>query len=158
MKIERAQENDHIRLTEITFAGKSFWGYDNVQLEKWRSDLTISADYITDNETYKLVLNEETIGYFSIIKVDNDTIILDNIFLLPDYIGKGYGRFLMLDCIERAKIQQAKRIILDAEPNAENFYRNFGFETIGQFESSIKNRFLPQMQLILSEFGLLKSG
>ncbi len=39
------------------------------------------------------------------------------------------------------------KITLDAEPNAENFYRIFGFETIGQLESSIKDRYLPIMEL-----------
>jgi len=149
MKIKRARKDDHSILTEITFSGKSFWGYDTDQLEKWRVDLTISENYISENETYKLILDEKTVGYYSILKAYNDIIILDNIFLLPEYIGKGFGRFLMLDCINRAKTLNAKKIVLDAEPSAEKFYRNFGFEIYNHLESSIKGRFLPQMELIL---------
>jgi len=43
-------------------------------------------------------------------------------------------------------------IELDSEPKAEKFYAKFGFKFIGQLESSIKNRFLPVMELrILSK-------
>ncbi|AYN02731.1 GNAT family N-acetyltransferase [Chryseobacterium sp. 3008163] len=40
-----------------------------------------------------------------------------------------------------------KKITLDAEPNAKNFYKTFGFQTVGQLESSIKDRYLPIMEL-----------
>ncbi|MFT6245465.1 MAG: hypothetical protein ACJA0U_003078 [Salibacteraceae bacterium] len=36
---------------------------------------------------------------------------------------------------------------LDSDPSAEIFYRSFGFKVIGQLETSIKNRFLPVMEL-----------
>lgn len=29
----------------------------------------------------------------------------------------------------------------------ENFYKSFGFETVGQLQSSIKDRYLPVMEL-----------
>ena len=38
---------------------------------------------------------------------------------------------------------------LDADPNAESFYARFGFTQVGQLQSSIKDRFLPIMELIL---------
>lgn len=149
MRIETAQKEDSVTLTDITYKGKAFWGYSAEQLERWKNELTISPEYIEKHETYKLLIEHETIGYYSFLKIDDDTIKLDNIFLLPEYIGKGYGRILMLDCIHKSKILQAKRIILDAEPNAEGFYKRLGFETYNRMESSIKRRLLPQMELYL---------
>lgn len=147
MKIESAQKDDHIILSDITYKAKAFWGYEKAQLEKWQEDLTISPEYITANDTYKLRLQEKIIGYYSVIKVEKETLKLDNIFVLPEYIGKGYGKILMRDCISKAKSEGFKKIILDAEPKAEGFYKKIGFETINQLQSSIAERFLPQMKL-----------
>lgn len=38
-----------------------------------------------------------------------------------------------------------KRVILDADPNALNFYKRHGLSEVGKLKSSIKNRFLPKM-------------
>jgi GNAT superfamily N-acetyltransferase len=147
MKIEKAQTTDSAILTDITYKGKAFWGYSVEQMEHWKNELTISPEYIEKHETYKLLIGEEIIGYYSFWKMDDNTLKLDDIFLLPEYIGKGYGTILMLDCIDKSKLLQAKRIILDAEPNAEGFYKRLGFETYNRLESSIKGRLLPQMEL-----------
>lgn len=40
-------------------------------------------------------------------------------------------------------------MILNSEPNATGFYENFGFEVYNLLESSIEDRFLPQMELDL---------
>jgi N-acetylglutamate synthase-like GNAT family acetyltransferase len=147
MKIEKSKKNDHLNMSEITFAGKAFWGYEKEQLEKWRNDLTITQDYIENNETFKLIVDDEIIGYYSILKLENKTIKLDNLFLLPKFIGKGYGKLLMNHCIKKAKEANMKKIILDSEPNAELFYKSFGFKIYNKLKTSIENRFLPQMEL-----------
>lgn len=147
MKIEKSEKNDNLILTKITFEGKAFWGYEKEQLEKWRNDLTITQDYIENNETFKLIVDDEIIGYYSILKLENKTIKLDNLFLLPKYIGKGYGKFLMNHCIKKAKETNMEKIILDSEPNAELFYKSLGFKIYNTLKTSIENRFLPQMEL-----------
>ena len=149
MKIEKSKKDDNKILSEITYRGKAFWGYEKEQLEKWKNDLTITEEYIENNETFKLIVNDKTIGYYSILKLENEVIKLDNLFLLPEFIGKGYGKTLMNDCIEKAKEKNIKKIILDSDPNAELFYKSFGFKVYDKLESSIKNRFLLQMELSL---------
>jgi len=46
-------------------------------------------------------------------------------------------------------------IYLDSDPNAEKFYQNLGFKVVGQLESSIKNRFLPIMELEIEQISTL---
>ncbi len=150
MKIEKAKTDDHLILSEIAYQGKAFWGYEAEQLEKWKEDLTISKQYIENNETYKLVVNGTIIGFFSLLNIENDILKLDHLFMYPKYIGQGYGQILLKQCIETAKDMKAKKIILDADPNAEKFYGRFGFKMYNQLESSIKNRFLPQMELTIA--------
>ncbi|SKC12216.1 Acetyltransferase (GNAT) domain-containing protein [Soonwooa buanensis] len=149
MKIEKAHIDDHEILSEIAFKGKSYWNYGEEQLEAWRDNLTISKDYIKENKVYKLVELDKTIGFYSLILIDKSTIKIDFLFMFPEFIGKGIGKFLLESSIETAKKMKIKRIVLDADPNAEAFYKHFGFVTYEKMESSIKNRFLPKMELII---------
>ena len=79
--IKRALPSDHSVLTEITMEGKAFWGYSKQQLSNWENDLTITEKYLLENETYKLILNDEIIGYYSFLKLNENHLKLDYLFL-----------------------------------------------------------------------------
>ena len=81
--------------------------------------------------------------------MSDDQIILDNLFLFQKYIGQGFGTLLMNDFLESVKKLGFCTIILEAEPNAEQFYKKFGFSTYDHRESNIEGRFLPKMKLNL---------
>lgn len=147
IEIRKANIDDHIILTEITKKSKAYWGYSDEQMNDWSDVLTIKEEYIQNNEVYKLLNNNSTVAYYSYLIINENTVKLDNLFVLPDEMGKGYGKLLMNDFILKIKKGQAKRIILDADPNAQQFYESFGFTKIGKIETSIKNRFLPVMEL-----------
>ena len=147
VNIRRALPSDHSILTEITRNSKAFWVYSKQQLEIWQPELTITAKYISENETYQLVLDDEIIGDYAFIKLGAGHLKLDHLFLFQQFIGKGFGQLLLTDFLKRAKESNEIDIILEADPNAENFYKKFGFVTYDQRESSIKGRFLPLMKL-----------
>jgi N-acetylglutamate synthase-like GNAT family acetyltransferase len=149
MKIERASILENDILSEITKKSKAFWGYSEEQILVWNANLTITKVYIEENDVFKLVVENKIIGYYSYLRKENQQVKLDNLFILPAYIGKGYGKILMHDFLEKMRNQNIKKIILDSEPNAEKFYTKMGFKKIGAFETSIKNRFLPIMELEL---------
>jgi GNAT superfamily N-acetyltransferase len=147
MEIINAEIADNELLTTITKKSKAYWGFSEDILKEWEHLLTVTKDYIEKNEVFKLVLNDQIIGYYSYFSIDENTIKLDNIFILPEFIGKGFGKILMNSFLEKTSQIGIKKITLDAEPNAENFYKSFGFESIGHLESSIKDRYLPIMEL-----------
>ncbi|KAF2337931.1 GNAT family N-acetyltransferase [Flavobacterium ginsenosidimutans] len=149
MNIQNAKTEDHIRLTEITKKSKAYWGYSDEQMEKWNNNLTITRDYIEENPVFNLIDENQIIGYYSYLRLENNQVKLDNLFILPEYIGKGFGSFLMNDFLERMRNEKCQKIILDSEPNAEQFYQKIGFTKIGEFETSIKNRFMPIMEMKL---------
>ena len=148
MKILRASNCDNLILTEITKKSKAYWNYSEEQIEKWSDALTISSEYISENETYKLVIDDQIIGYYSFV-VNDCIATLDNMFISPEYIGRGFGKILMNDFMERISKTENKKIVLEAEPNAESFYKKFGFTVTSKIESSIKERFLPIMEIDL---------
>ncbi|MFD2941015.1 GNAT family N-acetyltransferase [Flavobacterium notoginsengisoli] len=151
MTIEKASITDNEILTSITKKSKAYWGYSAEQIQKWDKNLTISQDYIRENNVFKLVDNDLIMGYYSYVFKDEKVIELDNLFILPEYIGKGFGKYLVFDFLNRIKEEKIERIILNSEPNAEEFYAKMGFVKIGEFETSIKNRFMPIMEMKIIE-------
>ena len=144
-----AKASDHTTLTHLTKRSKAYWGYSKEQIQKWNKELTITANYITENTVYKLVQNKEIIGYYSLIQIDQQTIELDNLFIHPNVIGRGMGSLLLQDALNRSKEDGYTRMKLYADPHATKFYLKKGFEVVGQLETAIPNRFLPIMERIL---------
>ncbi|AYN02442.1 GNAT family N-acetyltransferase [Chryseobacterium sp. 3008163] len=97
MNILKAETEDSELLTTITKSSKAYWGFSEEILKEWEHLLSISKDYIEKNMVYKLVENENIIGYYSYFSIDEKTIKLDNLFILPEFIGKGFGKTLMND-------------------------------------------------------------
>jgi len=149
IEITKANTHDYRVLTDITKKSKAYWGYSDEQMRKWSDLLTITEEYIQNNEVYKLIINQSIVAYYSYFEIEKNSVRLDNLFVSPENIGKGYGKLLMNDFILKIKKSEAQRIILDADPNAQKFYESFGFVKIGEIETSIKDRFLPIMELKL---------
>ena len=155
MRIEKAKNIDNIEISVLTARSKAHWNYSSEQIEKWKDDLTISSEYIDKNEVYKLKEGDKLIGYYSFKEADNKKVKLDNIFIDPEFIGRGYGKILMNHFFKQVKNKEFEYIYLDSDPNAEKFYQNLGFKVVGQLESSIKNRFLPIMELEIEQISTL---
>lgn len=147
MKIERTNRTDAKDLTELTIRSKSHWNYGKEQIEKWKDELTVTERYIEENQIYKLTVDNLLIGFYAYQPENETDIKLNFLFVEPEFIGKGYGKILMNDFLKRIRNSKYKRVILDADPNTEKFYSGLGFRIIGKLKSSIKDRFLPIMEL-----------
>ncbi len=67
------------------------------------------------------------------------SIRLDNIFILPAFVGKGFGQVLMKDFLTRVKIPNLEKSLLKRNPMLNVFMRNLDLLLL--IESSIKNRY-----------------
>jgi len=149
MRIEKAINEDAMILTDLTIRSKAHWDYTKEQIEEWREELTISEKYIKDNQIYKLIVNKLVVGFYAYNAENETDVKLNYLFVEPNDIGKGYGKHLIEDFLDRVKNLGYKRVSLDADPNAEKFYSKNGFRVIGKLQSSIKDRFLPIMGIEL---------
>lgn len=124
-------------------------------MEACRNDLTISEKYISSNFVYVLEDEFRIIGFFSLILNDGKS-VLDDLFIHPKFIGKGYGRILWNGIIKIAKEMGINEFSIDADPHAEEFYRKMGAIRIGYVDSTVfKDRKLPLMKVIVkSQFGI----
>lgn len=146
MKVARAKTEDAKDITALTIRSKDYWGYGDAQIEKWREELTITADYINANQVFKLINEDKLLGFYAYQATDATTVNLNFLFVEPHFIGQKYGKLLIEDFLNRIAKDGFRRATLDADPNAEKFYERFGFKVIGKLETSIKDRFLPVME------------
>lgn len=149
--IDRAVPSDADRLSEIALESKAYWKYTKEQLDSWVDDLTITSDYLSKTSAYVFKEDENIVGFYIIEMLNMTTISLEFLFVLPRFIGKGIGHQLITHAIENARNKKGFVLNTLSDPNAESFYRKYGFKTIFQQESSIPGRFLPEMEIEFPE-------
>lgn len=155
LQIRRARPDEADVLTEIAHVAKRHWGYPENWIEHWKQDLTITPDFIADNEMYVAVSGEAIVGCCAIVFRESPTgdslAELEHMWIKPDHMGVGVGRALFMLARERAANLKALVIELSADPNAEGFYQRMGAKRIGEVRSEIegKPRVLPRMSVNL---------
>lgn len=143
-RIRKAVPEDLPILNQISIESKRYWGYPEKWIQNWLNDLNIDEKDIQQQEVRVLQVADKLAGFCSIAE-DVDAYEVMHLWVLPKYIGKGYGKLLLNESIASAVISN-KKIRVEADPNAENFYKSQGFITIEKVESFPKGRFLPVMQ------------
>src|SRR5260370_20112012 len=120
-EIRRAQSQDADTLTEISHAAKRYWGYPENWIEHWKEDLTISGDFIANNEVYVAVDGDQILGCCALVLKDGKA-DFEHMWIRPEYIGTGIGRSLFMHAMERASNLNAAAVDILADPNAASFY------------------------------------
>lgn len=121
-------------------------------MEQWKDELTVTSDDADKKEIYKLVADTILIGYYSYSELKQNTTKLHNMFVEPQFIRQGYGKVLIADFLHRMKREMYSKVTLDADPNAEAFYKKMGFKTVGKLDSTIEGRFLPIMEMDITNW------
>jgi GNAT superfamily N-acetyltransferase len=148
MRIRVAHQTEAARLTEIVMAAKAHWGYSAEQLERWQPELTITAEQVATQGVY-VAEADGIVGFYS-LDVRGDVCELDDLWVVPDRIGRGVGRALLAHAVAVAASLGAQQLLIDADPNAEEFYLKCGAVTSGTIAAPIEgqpDRVRPQFVL-----------
>lgn len=146
--IRPANTNEAERLTQIALAAKRHWGYPEHWIKRWEADLTITPEYIDQNEVCVLDDEGEIKGFYALC-VDGSNAELDHMWVEPTYIGAGIGKELFLDAMDRATALKVDAIEISSDPNAAGFYKRMGATEIGTTDSEIDGapRKLPRLKI-----------
>lgn len=71
-------------------------------------------------------------------------------FLLPRYIGRGAGRFLWTEALERARAAGFRELLIESDRYAEGFYSRMGATKIGEVASPVDGATLPLFRVELA--------
>lgn len=148
--IEPAQTEHASALTEIAISAKRHWNYPERRIELWIPALTISSDYISEHETWMVWIKDRPVAWYS-FKKNEEGLWLDNLWVLPEYMGQGIGRELFLHALERCRLQGVQALKIEADPNAQTFYEKMGARKVGERrgEADGQPRVLPLMEIDL---------
>jgi GNAT superfamily N-acetyltransferase len=154
LEIVRAKPSDASTLSAIARVAKAHWGYPARWLDEWRELLTITPEFIAANETFAAVSEGRIVGFHALHEADG-TLRLEHLWVLPEQMQKGIGRSLFQHAAGRAAALGAPSLTIEADPNAEPFYRHMGAERIGAVRSKVEGR--PR-ELPLLRFALARSS
>jgi GNAT superfamily N-acetyltransferase len=148
--IQRANPELAETLTALTVAAKRYWNYPEAWIQFWLPLMTVTPQYISENETWVAMENGRCVAYYSLKQTD-EFLWLDNLWVLPEFIGKGLGRELFQHALERSRALGAARLKIEAEPNAQAFYEKMGARKTGERHTEVDGcpRALPLMEIDL---------
>lgn len=137
-------------LTQIALSAKRHWGYPERWMEIWTPQLTFTAGYFEENESW-VAVDDETVIAFYTLQDKNGIAWLENLWVMPEQIGRGIGKELFLHAVSLARRRGYKSLQLEADPNAIGFYEKMGMKKIAERRSEVDGspRILPIMEMRL---------
>lgn len=150
LKICQAIFEDAELLSHIAFASKAYWGYPERWMEIWKPQLTFTPEYFREHANWVAELGGNPIAFYTLLEKDGYAWI-ENLWVLPEYIGKGVGKQLFLHAADLARQHGHNALQLEADPNAVGFYEKMGMRKIGERRSEVEGqpRILPIMEMTL---------
>jgi GNAT superfamily N-acetyltransferase len=142
ISVRRARPHEGTRLTDLAVRAKSHWGYSEEFLESARADLTIDADTIRSARIYVVERRRATIGFYGLLGNPPHG-RLEWMFLEPEAIGRGYGRWMSNDAVQRAKTADFTELRIESDRFAEPFYEAMGATRTGVTASPVDGAPLP---------------
>ena len=148
--VRRVNPDEAGLLTQIALSAKRHWGYPEQWMEIWTPQLTFSPEYFQENESWVAEIDGRSTAFYTLQGKDGIAWI-ENLWVLPEYIGQGVGRNLFLHAMARSLELGYKILQLEADPNAAGFYEKMGMRKIGetQYEMDGQPRVLPMMEIDL---------
>jgi len=146
----RAAPNDAGRLTEIALAAKRYWGYPESWMARWMAGLTITPDFISRNEVYIAAVGGEVVAFYGLIP-SRPKAILEHLWVLPGFMGKGLGEGLFAHALSRCRELGIATLEIESDPNALGFYARMGARKVGErvYELDGQTRALPILEIKL---------
>jgi GNAT superfamily N-acetyltransferase len=147
-RIRPATGEDAPALSDLACRSKAHWGYDDAFMAACRDELTWAPEQLDAGGFWVLEDDGGIRGFYGLVKVSPDTLELEAMFVEPDAIGRGCGRALMAHALDEFRATGLARMIIQADPNAADFYEAAGARLIGERPSdSIEGRLLPLYEI-----------
>ncbi|MCL4561001.1 MAG: GNAT family N-acetyltransferase [Chloroflexi bacterium] len=155
LEIRQAVPEDAPELSAIAHAAKAHWGYPQKWMNLWNYSLTILPKYIQDHPVYAAVTEDSKLVGFYALSFNSPRYSLDHLWILPEWMGRGVGKALFQDAVQRVAGLGAQAMEIQADPHAEGFYLHMGASRIGEFVYDLdgEKRVLPLLIFNLEEKG-----
>jgi GNAT superfamily N-acetyltransferase len=132
IRIVPAREDSLSEINDLIARSKSHWDWPDGYLEQALSLHRLAPAYLRGNHCCAIMTElEKLIGFLSIV-VNDGKAVLDNLWITPERIGHGIGRYACEYAFRWAAEQEWKELWVVPDPPAEGFYRRMGFVDTGE--------------------------
>jgi GNAT superfamily N-acetyltransferase len=143
--VRRAEPDETETINDLIRRSKAMWGYDTSFMRRAMDELALKPQEVAVQPVFVAETNGRLAGMCDLKRIDDTTVLLDRLFVDPDHVRQGVGRALWHAAVHQARRLGARRLVLEADPNAEGFYRSVGAVRYGARESAIPGRYIPLM-------------
>ena len=151
LRIRPAVPGEAAALSALAVRSKAHWGYDEAFLDACRDELATAAEECDGIHVQVAERDGALIGYYKLAGQPPVGELAD-LFIDPSAIGAGVGSRLLRHALDLARRLGLHILTIDADPNAEAFYRRAGAVRVGSVASgSIPGRELPRLELRLGD-------
>jgi GNAT superfamily N-acetyltransferase len=147
--IRAASGEEGGRLKEIAIAAKQFWGYEPDKVREWADRGDFSPEQLGKLTVFVAEAGEHAIGWCS-LEPRGELWWLADLWIEPEWIGKGVGSRLFRHSARHAQREGAKRLEWEAEPNSIGFYAKMGARYVRDSELSEWGRTLSVLGVELN--------
>ncbi len=150
VKIIPAASEDAALLSEICVAAKSYWGYPQEWMRAWSGLLRVTPEYIQEHSVYKGLVEDKVVSWYALVGI-GEVVVLDHLWVQPAYIRQGIGQALFQHALKTAADLGAKKMEIEADPNARGFYEKMGARVVRYIDSGMEHQ-LPYLEMTLGGF------
>jgi GNAT superfamily N-acetyltransferase len=140
--IRETREDEAEALSDIRVRSKGHWGYSRETLEAWRPAMAVTADYIRGATVRSILVDGRLVGFYALKKEEG---LLDHLWLVPEVIGQGVGRFAFAHATAVARDLGMRTLLIISDADAAGFYLKLGAQKVGECYSPHQNRMLPKL-------------
>lgn len=134
MTIRPARTGEDVALTELSLRSvQERWGYSDAFMAWEPEAITVTPELIDGSVTSVLEDGGRLVGFY-VLRGKPPHIEMSRLMIDPSVFGTGCGRLLWDHAVSIAREMGAVAITLDADPNAEPFYRHMGAITVGEHD------------------------
>jgi predicted N-acetyltransferase YhbS len=153
ISVRPARTEEAGQLSELCRRAKAHWGYDAAFMAASHEALTITPEIIARGRV--LVAENAQHEILGVATAEplaaKSAFDLGHMFVEPGAMGMGVGRKLFEAIVALIAAEGAKRLVILADPFAEDFYRRVGAKRVGDAPSeSIPGRRLPLLEFEIS--------
>ena len=149
IRIRAVRPSEGARLREIAIASKAHWGYELERVREWAAGGDYTDEALARDNVYVAEADGRAVAWAALRRKDDDACWLEDLWVEPEWIGKGVGTELFELCRERARELGATRLEWEAEPNSVGFYEKRGGRVVDDSRIGSWGRPIPLMELDL---------
>lgn len=152
VQVRPAEPDEGEELREIAIAAKSYWGYDPAWVRQWAAGGDFTPAGLRAKDVLVADVEGRPVGWAAVIPRGR-VLWLEDLWVRPDWIGKGVGTLLFRRAAERGVEVGASRMEWEADPNAVGFYERMGARYVRDSEPTELGRAIPVLGVDLKATG-----